>query len=47
MLVINKIGLATVKSVRLESNVVTVRLVEGQVLVYRRTENESNSSKKG
>ena len=47
MLVINKIGPTKIKSVRLEAYRVVVRMVDGRELIYRRIENESNSSKKG
>lgn len=47
MLVINKIGPTKVKSVRLASDVVIVRLVDGAEILYRRIENESSSVQKG
>jgi len=50
MLVINKIGPTKVKSVRLTSDEVVVRLIDGRELVYTRNliarrDNEGSSSK--
>ena len=42
MLVVNKIGPARVKSVRLASDTVVVRLVDGTELLYRRVEGEGS-----
>lgn len=44
MLVINGIGPTKVKSVRLATDEVVVRMVDGTELLYRRTRNESGEA---
>jgi len=41
MLVVNKLGVAKIKKVRLDSERIVVEMVDGKKLVYRRVENES------
>ena len=45
MLVINKIGPTKIKSVKLASDVVVVRLVSGTEILYKRIENNESSEK--
>ena len=41
MLVVNKLGVAKIKKVSLDSERIVVEMVDGKKLVYRRVENES------